>query len=512
MVRRTAVVAAATALALVVGAAGSAAARRADGPGTIGAPGVGDRVFPGLGNGGYEADAYDIDLTYDALARRVLGKVRISATASADLARFDLDAVGLDIVGVEVDGAKAAFAQAGEELQITPATPALKGRQFAVVVDYSADPRRISQPVGGFVPTADGFATAPQPAGAHAVFPCNDHPSDKAAYTVRITAPTGLTGVANGALIDSAANADGTTTWTYRSRDPLATELVQISVGTYTVLERTGQQAGFLRDVVPTLRVPASSAALALTPSQQTWISDQLGGFPLEGYGILVADSDDPKAFDFTGLETQTLTLYKPAYLTQAEDKIGGHMVHELTHSWFGDSVTPSTWSDLWLNEGHAELYGLMYRYSRGWPDAKNYTNLDDRMRWTYGQGAIWRSTSGPVARPSAATLFDNQRYTGGTLVLYALRERVGPEVFTRIERDFLTRFRGGNASSEDYIDVAVEVSQDATVGPFLRDWLYGTTTPPMPNHPDWTVDPVPPPVPAAPAPPTPPARTDRLE
>jgi aminopeptidase N len=224
----------------------------------------------------------------------VVGRVRLDAVATAHLSRFDLDAAGLDIAGVRVGDSPAGIAQVGEEHEDTPAAPLRKGRRFAVVVDYAADPRAVPQPVGGFVPTADGFATAAQPAGAHTVFPCNDHPSDKSAYVVRITAPGGLMGVANGALVSSTPNPDGSTTWTYRSRDPLATELVQLSVGRYTVVERAGEQAGFLRDVVPPLRLPGT-AALSLTPGQLTWVVGQLGPFPLEGYGILVADTDDPK-------------------------------------------------------------------------------------------------------------------------------------------------------------------------------------------------------------------------
>jgi aminopeptidase N len=29
-------------------------------------------------------------------------------------------------------------------------------------------------------------------------------------------------------------------------------------------------------------------------------------------------------------------------------------MVHELAHRWFGDSVAPYRWRDVWLNEGQA--------------------------------------------------------------------------------------------------------------------------------------------------------------
>ncbi len=461
------------------------------GPPTPGAPGVGDKVYPGLGNGGYDVAAYLVDLDYQEETALVEARVAITARASHALSQFNLDAVGLDIAQVKVNGTEATFAQQGEELVITPERPIAERKTFVVQVSYQADPRR-EVPNPGWVPTEGGFALAPQPAGAHAVFPSNDHPSDKAYFAFRVTVPDGTFAVANGTKVGEKTGADGRTTYTYASHDPIATELVQVAVGDYQLVDRGEGSGVHLRDVVPTDRVTALEPALSLTPGHVDWIRPYLGAFPLEAYGLLPADTDDPEAFDFTGLETQTLTLYKPAFLTQEEKDIGSHMMHEMVHNWFGNSVTPTSWSDLWINEGHADFYGLIYRYERGWPDSRGFTNLDDRMKYTYSQGDIWRAESGPVADPNAANLFDNQRYTGGVLVLYALREKVGAETFARIERTILSEHRNGNVSTADFIDTAVEVSGQQDVGPFLQDWLYGTTTPAMPNHPDWTVDPVP--------------------
>ncbi|GAA0616387.1 M1 family metallopeptidase [Kribbella sandramycini] len=478
--------------ALILGPA-IGAARAADGgfPATPGAPGVGDAVYPNLGNGGYQVERYELDLKYDAATKLVAGHVKIFAVATQNLSRFNLDSFGLGITELRVDGSTEQYAQEGEELVITPEWKIRSGAKFVVDVSYTADPRKIKPPAGGWVATDDGFATAPQPAGAHTVFPGNDHPSDKAQYRLRITAPAGTVGVASGKYVGESANADGSTTYTYETVNPMATELVQASVGDYTIVHRNpGAPATdpVLRDVVSPARQPKVDAALKLTKGQLDWVEQRLGKFPLEAYGILPANNEAADAFDFTGLETQTLTIYKPKYLEQTEDKIGSHMMHELVHSWFGNSVTPASWSDLWFNEGHADYYGLLYRYERGWPDSRGYTNMVDRMKYTYSQGDLWRKSSGPVAKPNAQNLFDNQRYTGGVLVLYALAEKVGQEKFAAIEQAVTTAHRNSTISTDQFITLAANVSGDATVRPFLEDWLYGTKTPPMPNHPDWTV------------------------
>ncbi|MFD4397478.1 M1 family metallopeptidase [Kitasatospora sp. NPDC058478] len=453
------------------------------------ADGLGDPVFPSLGNSGYDALAYDLSFDYRAVTRTVDATAVITARPSRTLARLELDALGLTVRAVRVDGRPAGFAAHDEKLTITPARPLHRGTTARLTVEYTADPRA-RLPHTGWVPTPDGFAVAGQPDSAHTVFPCNDHPSDKARFSIAVTAPDGLLGVANGELAQTERLGDGRTTRRYASREPMATELVQVSVGNYTVRERTGPHGLPLRDVVPTARAAELEPALALTADQLTWAEQHLGPFPFETYGLLPADTDDPAAFGFTGLETQTLTLYKPNFLRQPESAIGSHQMHELVHSWFGDSVSPASWADLWLNEGHADYYALVYRYERGWPDAWGHTTLVDRMRALYGLGDQWRHDSGPVAAPSAAKLFDSQRYTGGALVLFALRERVGAEAFDRIERTFLREHRYGTASTQDYLRTASEVSGQDLSG-FLTDWLYGLRTPPMPGHPDWTVTPV---------------------
>ncbi|WP_405534374.1 M1 family metallopeptidase [Streptomyces sp. NBC_00075] len=450
---------------------------------------LGDPVYPSLGNDGYRVSDYHLDLAYDATTKLVDGKATLRIRTTQALTRFSLDSLGLDIRSVRVDGRTATYEQVDEKLRITPARTLRKGTWTTVCVEYGADPRRVLSHTA-WVATPDGFAVCPQPNSAHTVFPCNDHPVDKADFTFRLTVPNNLRGVASGALVRTESLSGDRTAYTYRSRSPIATEIVQITVGDYVIRDRQGPHGLPLRDVVPVARAEALEPALALTPNLVAWVEQRLGAYPFETYGLLPCNSDDPAAFDFTGLETQTLTLYKPNYLLQEESKIGSHMMHELVHSYFGNSVSPGTWADLWINEGHADFYGLLYRYERGWADSIGLTTMEARMKNTYARGDQWRHDSGPVAAPNEANLFDSQRYLGGVLVLYALRQLVGEATFTAIERTFLDRYRGASATTENYISVASEVSGQDLSG-FLRDWLYGTTTPRMPGHPDWTVTPV---------------------
>src|SRR3954470_2923555 len=175
-------------------AAAAPALASADAP-TPGAPGLGDRLFPNLGNGGYDVQHYDLDLRYatSAPSQGIDGTVTILARATQSLSRFDLDFAGDSVGKVTVNGLPAKFVPDGEDLVITPKLPLLKGLPFLVQVShYTAHPV-IPDPnslLGApFFITPDGSATAGQPDGTHDFLPSNDHPRDKATFTIRFDVP-----------------------------------------------------------------------------------------------------------------------------------------------------------------------------------------------------------------------------------------------------------------------------------------------------------------------------------
>ena len=91
----------------------------------------------------------------------------------------------------------------------------------------------------GAIPEGTDVYTVFEPDGAPTLFPANDHPSDKAAYALRITVPEGLEVAANGRLVETVPG-DGTTTWVYDAPDPMATYLVKIAIADFELREATG--------------------------------------------------------------------------------------------------------------------------------------------------------------------------------------------------------------------------------------------------------------------------------
>jgi aminopeptidase N len=488
-------------LLLAAVAASLSAAAPASAAPSPGSPGVGDRLFPNLGNGGYDVVHYDLDLRYatGAPTQGIDGTVTILAKATQDLSRFDLDFAGQSVGSISVNGLPAKFTRTPDDLVITPKLPLRNGLPFIVQVShFTAAPTEANS--DDFSTTAfffhpSGSATAPQPNWAHLFLPSNDHPSDKASFDIRFDVPAGKTAVANGVKLAQWTDR-GRSHFVYLQRQPMATELLQLAVGDYDVTNVGFHSGVFLRDVTSRPITARITPLLGVTPSQIDYMQAAVGRYPFDLYGSLVVEADLGFA-----LETQTLELMDTSWFDDfTQDTWDPTLLHELSHMWFGDSVAPAMWSDLWLNEGHASWYEFLYAESKGflegdtegYPDDNGYADFDDLMKAVYAHGDEWRAESGPVALPTSEdTLFDFQRYHGGALVLYALRQKIGAAAFQRIERAYVDRFKDRSVSTDDYIALAAQVSGDKSVVPFLRDWVYGTRTPKMPGHPDWTVNPV---------------------
>ncbi|MFE3652586.1 M1 family metallopeptidase [Streptomyces sp. NPDC059152] len=445
--------------------------------------GIGDRLFPTLGNPGYHVTSYDISLDYSGHNDRPMDAVTvINARATANLDHLNLDFAEGSVRTVQIDGRPAGHEQAGEDLVLTPAGHISPGQDLRIVIHHTSDPRGKGN--GGWIRTNDGLAMANQADAAHRVFPCNDHPSDKALFTFHITAPQDLTVVANGLPVG--AGTRGTRrTWTYRTAHPMATELAQVSIGHSSVLKHTGPHGVPLRDVVPATGHGPLARWLAKTPEQMAWMEQKVGPYPFETYGVLIADAST--GFE---LETQTLSLFEKRLFTTAQLPdwyVESVMVHELSHQWFGDSVSPRRWSDVWLNEAHATWYEALYAQEKG----DQRASLEARMQRAYQASDGWRAEGGPPALPKLPDqgrkigIFRPVVYDGSALVLYALRHKMGKDGFDRLEREWVTKHRDGVAGTADFISLASDIYGHNLSG-FFWDWLYGAKTPPMPGHPEW--------------------------
>src|SRR5688572_16363832 len=160
---RTLTVLAATTV--LVGVMPGMAAADDGGPGTPGAPGIGDPYYPLDGNGGYDVGHYDLDVTYDPDTDVLTGVATIHAVATQHLSSFNLDFEGLEVRSITVEGEEAGWSRDAGELTVVPEDSLRKDKEFTTVVRYDGVPETIQDALGtsGFIHTDDGAIVVGEP-------------------------------------------------------------------------------------------------------------------------------------------------------------------------------------------------------------------------------------------------------------------------------------------------------------------------------------------------------------
>ncbi|MEV0736521.1 M1 family metallopeptidase [Streptomyces sp. NPDC050549] len=433
---------------------------------TPGADGIGDSYFPQLGNGGFDARHYALDVAYNPDTDRLDGRTTLTARATQNLSSLDLDLQKLEVTKVEVNGRRAEFTRTGDELRITPRDFLRKGKDFTVAVTYGGVPEPLNGPIVfgsdyGWMKTADGVFVACEPNAASTWFPSSDHPSDKATYDVRIKAPKGLTGVSNGRLV-STYDKGGSTYTHWRESKPMATYLATATIGKFDV--KTGTTPGGTPIYVaidPVLANSNSVDVYAVTAAATDYWSQVFGPYPFEETGAIV---DDMPEAGFS-LEVQS----KPAYSAVRSEST---IVHELAHQWFGDSVSVAHWKDIWLNEGFATYAQWLWAEHRGTRTAHDSFLAGYNSR--PADSAFWQTV---VADPQRDTMFASAVYQRGAMTLQMLRERIGDTAFFKLLPTWAKLHRYGNASTGQFIALAEKISGQ-NLDDLFQTWLHTTGKP----------------------------------
>jgi aminopeptidase N len=430
---------------------------RAAGTFAAGSPGLGDPFFPLAGNGGYAVSNYALRLTYDPATLRLVGSTTVSATATQNLFRFDLDLRGFEVSRVAVNGRAATFTRDGQELVITPQVRLRAGQSFTVVVDYAGVPEVITDPDGsieGWVPTDDGAFVVGEPQGSPGWYPVNDNPRDKATYDFEVTVPAGLTVMANGVLISQTSAGDAST-FVWREGLPMAPYLATATLGRFDFThDELPNGLPVYIAVDPTL---SEASVLRKLPDIVAFYTSIYGPYPFDAVGAIV---DDAKQVGYS-LETQT----KPVFDRVPDEAT---LAHELSHMWYGDSVTLSLWPDIWLHEGFATWSEWIWSEYVGQKSAHQY--FQNLYNTPAQDTAFWTPPPGDPGTP--VFLFNGTIYYRGAMTLQALREKVGDSTFFQIMRGWATQNRYGNVTTAQFIALA-EQESGMDLDHFFDVWLY---------------------------------------
>ncbi|TCO58013.1 M1 family metallopeptidase [Actinocrispum wychmicini] len=423
-----------------------------------GSDGAGDPYYPKDGNGGYDVTAYDVAITYDPSSQHLDGDTTVTASATQDLSRFDLDLTGLDVAGVDIDGTAARFTRAGQhELVVTPAATIAKGAVFHARVRYTGKPTTSSDDMlgtTGWQTTQSGGAfVAGEPHSASFWYPANDHPMDKATFKLSAKVPTGWSVISNGREEPSTQDG-GWTTFHWVESTKVATYLTTIGIDKWT-FERSA-----LPDGTPVVSAFApgaedKKAVEARLPEILGFLAEKFGPYPQSAAGGIFLDEN----IRFS-LETQTRPIY--ARWTDLTT-----VVHENAHQWFGDSVSVAGWTDICLNECFASYATWL------WSETKDHQNLDqhyrDQVTGNKSKVDFW---SNKLYGMGAGNEFHGV-YDKGPMAMHALRRQIGDDAFAKLLKDWPAAHKEGTATWPQFEEFVGKLVPNQDLRPFFDAWFH---------------------------------------
>ncbi|MBZ2198620.1 M1 family metallopeptidase [Occultella gossypii] len=430
------------------------------------APAGADHYVPGHGDTSYSVHRYELEIEYRPGVHQLTGTAVITAVAETDLTRFALDLHALRVTKVRLDAAHAKYTHRSGRLVIKPREQITAGTAFTVTVHYDGPPETVPGIDGeaGFEELEDGAIIASQPHGAPSWFPCNDRPSDKASYAISVTVPNEYLVVANGTSTGSRRRSSRTT-WTFDQPEPMATYLATVQIGRYTISDDGGSPA--LRIAQPAGSNGKVKATFGRQREMMRLFERLYGPYPFAcGYTVVVTPDDLE-----IPLEAQGLSIFGANHLS-TDWETQRLVAHEMSHQWFGNSLTLQHWSDIWLHEGFACYSEWLWSEAGGGPSAAEHAARQAKRLAALDQDLV-------LADPGPELMFDDRIYKRGALALHALRLRIGDEPFFDLLRTWAITYRHGGVTTQLFTDLAQERT-GVDLEEFFTSWLWSKPLPPL--------------------------------
>jgi len=374
------------------------------------------------------------------------------------------------------------------KLVITPSNRIKAGSLFTVTVNYTGRPGLHNDGDGsteGWFRAPDGGFVTTEPVGTEDWMPLNNHPSAKPTYDFSDTVTAGRTVLANGILVSvkhhpaSKAFPTGSVTWNWHSAAPVASYLVEDSVGNYILTKRTADNGVRFYEAQDRGISPAKRAKnLKIMNKQQgiTEFESQFSGkYPFTSDGVVVGTPD-------AGFEEEMQTM-----ITFAAGFINTDLLyHENMHQWWGDNVTEGSYNLTYFKEGLATLAEFLYQArlaerKAGGPHTRKgraafQASLVRQFNSDYALGQkFW--TVAPSNPQSFGLFSESSTYDRPGIGYIALRQILGHNNFTRALQQIQRTYGGGSVTERQLEAVfrqrlPVQTSAcRARLGVFFKQW-----------------------------------------
>jgi aminopeptidase N len=431
-------------------------------------------------NRDYDLRHSRIALRFDLDQKKVIGEVTHSLSILREgTSKIAFDSVGLSIQSVTVNKAAAKFESTASKLIVPLPTTAHRGDRFDVEIRYEGKPGKglyFILPDKGYPNRPTQIWTQGESEDTRYYLPTYDYPNDRLTTETILTVPDSWITVANGKLINVSKAADNMKTWTWRESVPSSTYLITVVAGEFDEVKQTW------RGLPVTYYAPKGRGDRLLpnyerTPEMIKVFSEKLGvDYPWEKYAQAMVDDFVAGGMENSSATTNTSSsLRHPKLLPEFPGDEDSLISHELAHQWFGDLVTCNDWGDIWLNEGFATFFEMVWSESHYPKEQADYERWSRVQEWLAEPGLY----SKPIVRHDFddSSEFDDNAYGKGGLVLHMLRQQIGEDAFYRGLRHYLEVHRGKNVVTADLIK-SIEEADHIDVQRFFDQWIYGAGAP----------------------------------
>jgi aminopeptidase N len=424
---------------------------------------------------------YLVNITLnDQLSEITNATARIELSIVKPTRTIDLDFGDLTVDSVTLNSTAVLFAHKDGKLSVALPEPVSRGDALVITVSYHGKPK------DGLILTndKDGKPAAigdNWPDRVHHWLPVLDHPSAKATITFNITAPAGQEVVANGRLDHVETTASGQRTWTYSEGVPIPPYCMIIGVGQFARVEPSLHALTPLSYYVPLSERELAEKGFSPGISSVEFFAGKVAPYPYEKLALIIG------ATRYGGMENSSAIVFtsimfsrnSPAGMSKTFGVPFGNVsliAHEIAHQWFGDSVTESTWSDLWLSEGFATYFaGLFMQRYEGEEAFQRYMRNAATTVFEYEKKK--RVPIFDRDTESLMELLNANNYQKGAWVLHMLRSNLGDEVFFRGIRAYYESHKNSVASTED-LRAALEKTSGKDLRAFFTRWVYDSGHP----------------------------------
>ena len=395
---------------------------------------------------------YELDLTPDLQAKSVSGNevVHLRATTNLTSVVFSGNALSIDAASFNGKTVPVSTAQHTVTIDLPEALPS--GKEGSLRIVYHGVPKQ-------------GVTWAPTSvvtsyAACDWMICSEDAPGDKAIFDLSLHVPAGMTSIASGKLVGKSSEKNGGEVHHWRTAMPYSAYLYDFAIGKFTLTKRQqdGAELVYISDVAS---VDEMQTAFQETPAMVKFLSEKAGtGLPARSYTQLLVAGDD----------AQEAATYSIIGKDNIDPKDDWAIIHELSHQWWGNSITCATWKDFWLNEGFATYMTAAWKqHERG------QAGYDEEMtvaRTRY-EAVKAKGLDKPLAFPGEYKGRRVIQYSKGALFLDHLRTMLGEETFWAGIRAYTREHAGGTVTSIDF-ERSMEKASGRDLTGVFTEWVFG--------------------------------------